>query len=170
MTSISYLWLFKVLVLMNPLVWFVSLSKLILLFLTPCWRAMILRVDLGFSFTGSSVLNFKFVMDSSETGLSANNFTFALSSCLSFETIPKYLSSLDFSPKWLGGTDAILSTLTTILESIILQFIVCSYHIMYTFQSKSTLYSCLNIKELLAQRRCASLSDCNWTGTQHSTI
>ena len=90
--------------------------------------------------------------------------------CLSFETIPKYLSSLDFSPKWLGGTDAILSTLTTILESIILQFIVCSYHVMYTFQSKSTLYSCLNVKELLAQSRCASLSDCNWTGTQHSTI
>ena len=28
--------------------------------------------------------------------------------------------------------------------------IVCSYHVTYVFQSESTLYSCLNIKELLA--------------------
>ena len=27
---------------------------------------------------------------------------------------------------------------------------VCSYHVTYTFQSESTLYSCLNVKELLA--------------------
>ena len=27
---------------------------------------------------------------------------------------------------------------------------ICYYHVMYTFQSESTLYSCLNIKELLA--------------------
>ena len=29
-------------------------------------------------------------------------------------------------------------------------FIVCSYHATYAFQSESTLYSCLNVKELLA--------------------
>ena len=39
---------------------------------------------------------------------------------------------------------------------------VCCYHFTYAFQSESTLYSCLNVKELLAQRRrdIWSLSDC----------
>ena len=42
---------------------------------------------------------------------------------------------------------------------------LCSYHVTYAFQSESTLYSCLNVKELLAQnrRKIWSLSDCNWT-------
>ena len=44
---------------------------------------------------------------------------------------------------------------------------VCSYHITYAFQSKSTLYSCLNVKELLAwsRHKIWSLSDCksSWT-------
>ena len=41
----------------------------------------------------------------------------------------------------------------------------------YVFQSESTIYSCLNINELLAQSRCEilSLSDCNWTRT-HSHL
>ena len=30
---------------------------------------------------------------------------------------------------------------------------VCSYHVTYVFQSESTLYSCLNVKEFLARRR-----------------
>ena len=30
----------------------------------------------------------------------------------------------------------------------------CSYHVTYAFQSESTLYSCLNVKELLARNRC----------------
>ena len=30
---------------------------------------------------------------------------------------------------------------------------VCSYHVMYACQSESTLYICLNVKELLAQNR-----------------
>ena len=29
---------------------------------------------------------------------------------------------------------------------------VCFYHVTYAFQSESTLYSCLNVKELLARR------------------
>ena len=43
----------------------------------------------------------------------------------------------------------------------------CSYHVTYAFQSESTLYSCLNVKELLARsrREIWSLSDCNWTRT-----
>ena len=30
---------------------------------------------------------------------------------------------------------------------------VCSCHVTYAFQSESTLYSCLNVKELLARSR-----------------
>ena len=30
---------------------------------------------------------------------------------------------------------------------------VCSCHVMYAFHSQSTLYSCLNVKELLARSR-----------------
>ena len=30
---------------------------------------------------------------------------------------------------------------------------VCYYHVMYAFQGEFTLYSCLNIKELLARNR-----------------
>ena len=46
---------------------------------------------------------------------------------------------------------------------------VCSYHVTYAFQSESTFYSCLNVKELLAQsrRKIWSLSDCNWTRTHN---
>ena len=45
---------------------------------------------------------------------------------------------------------------------------VCSSHVIYRFQIEFTFYSCLNIKELLAQsrRESWSLSDCNWTQTQ----
>ena len=44
---------------------------------------------------------------------------------------------------------------------------VCFYHVTYAFQSESTLYSCLNVKELLARsrREIWNLSDCNWTRT-----
>ena len=43
--------------------------------------------------------------------------------------------------------------------------IICSYHVMYVFQSESALYSCMNVKELLARNRHEiwSLSDCNRT-------
>ena len=30
---------------------------------------------------------------------------------------------------------------------------VCSYHVRYAFQSESTLYNCLNVKELVARNR-----------------
>ena len=41
---------------------------------------------------------------------------------------------------------------------------VCSYHVTYAFQSESTVYSCLNVKELLSQNRREiwSLLDCDW--------
>ena len=34
-----------------------------------------------------------------------------------------------------------------------IQLPVCFYHVTYAFQSESTLYSCLNVKELLARKR-----------------
>ena len=44
---------------------------------------------------------------------------------------------------------------------------VCSWHVTWTFQSESTFYICLNVKELLTQNRrhIWSLSDCNGTQT-----
>ena len=33
-----------------------------------------------------------------------------------------------------------------------MHFTVCYYHVTYTFQSESTLYRCLNVKELLANK------------------
>ena len=49
---------------------------------------------------------------------------------------------------------------------------VCSCHVTYNFQSESTLYSCLNVKELLARNRREiwNLSDCNWTRTQNNFV
>ena len=49
---------------------------------------------------------------------------------------------------------------------------LCSCHVTYAFQSESTLYSCLNVKELLARsrREIWSLSDCNRTRTQNHLV
>ena len=33
------------------------------------------------------------------------------------------------------------------------EWTVCYYHVTYAFQSESTLYSCLNVKERLARSR-----------------
>ena len=46
---------------------------------------------------------------------------------------------------------------------------LCSCHVTYVFQSESTHYSCLNVKELLVRRRREiwSLSNCNWTRTHN---
>ena len=45
-------------------------------------------------------------------------------------------------------------------------------HATYAFQSESTLYSCVNVKELLvrSRREIWSLSDCNWTRTQNHLV
>ena len=47
-----------------------------------------------------------------------------------------------------------------------------SFHVTYAFQSESTLYSSLNVKELLALNRYKiwSLSECNWTRTQNHLV
>ena len=37
--------------------------------------------------------------------------------------------------------------------NVTINLTVCSYHVTYAFQSESTFYSCLNVKELLAQSR-----------------
>ena len=46
-------------------------------------------------------------------------------------------------------------------------FTVCSCHVTYVFYNKSTLYSSLNVKDLLPEnrRKVGNLSDCTWTRT-----
>ena len=46
-----------------------------------------------------------------------------------------------------GGNTEFISIINELEQT------VCSYHVMYVFQSESTLYSCLNVKELLARNR-----------------
>ena len=50
--------------------------------------------------------------------------------------------------------------------------IVCFYHVTYEFESESTLYSCLNVKELLARSRrpISRLSDCKGTRTHNHLV
>ena len=50
--------------------------------------------------------------------------------------------------------------------------VVCSGHVKYAFQSESTIYSCLNVRKLLARsrREIWSLSDCNWTWNQNHLV
>ena len=49
---------------------------------------------------------------------------------------------------------------------------VCSYHVRYLFQSESTLYSRLSVKETLAQNRSeiGNLSDCNGIRTNNHLV
>ena len=49
---------------------------------------------------------------------------------------------------------------------------VCSYHVTDAFQSESTLYSCLNVRELFARirREISSLNDCNRTLTHNHLV
>ena len=49
---------------------------------------------------------------------------------------------------------------------------VCFYHVTYAFHSESTLYSCLDVKELLTWNRCDiwSLSDCNGTWNHNHLV
>ena len=49
---------------------------------------------------------------------------------------------------------------------------VCSYQVTYAFQSESKLYSCLNVKQLLARNKCNiwSLSDCNGVWTHNHLV
>ena len=75
---------------------------------------------------------------------------------------------------WVGGKTLLWKMksallIRTLLWKIQEHLTACSSHVTYAFQSESTLYSCLNVKELLARSRHEiwSLSDCNWTQTQN---
>ena len=58
------------------------------------------------------------------------------------------------------------------MQQVLFQLTVCSCHVTYVFQSESTAYSCLNVKELLARRshKIWRLSDCSWTWTQNHLV
>ena len=49
---------------------------------------------------------------------------------------------------------------------------VCSCHVTYAFQGESTLYFCLNLKELLVQNRREiwNFSDCKWTRSHNHLV
>ena len=49
---------------------------------------------------------------------------------------------------------------------------VCSCDVTYAFQSECTLYSCLNVKELLprSRREIWSLNDCSWTRNHNHLV
>ena len=51
------------------------------------------------------------------------------------------------------------------IECVVVHLTLCSFHVTYTLQIKSTLYICLNVKEILSRKRrhIWSLSDCNGT-------
>ena len=68
--------------------------------------------------------------------------------------------------------DLHFSALTGLLFQLETSWTVCSCHVTYAFQSESTLYSCLNVKALLARSRrdIWSLSDCNRTRTQNHLV
>ena len=46
-----------------------------------------------------------------------------------------------------------IETQPVTVEAIISKLTVCSCHVTYAFHSESTLYICLNVKELLARSR-----------------
>ena len=51
-------------------------------------------------------------------------------------------------------------------------FTVCSYHVIYAFQSEFTLYKCLNVNEILPQskRQFWILNGCNCTRTHNLLV
>ena len=68
-----------------------------------------------------------------------------------------------------------ISKITTYLSLTLLIITilpVCFYHVKHAFQGESTLYGCLNVKELLARNRREiwSLSDCNETRTHNHLV
>ena len=86
------------------------------------------------------------------------------SSLVSFFFALKFFDFL--SLKWIFSLN--LATMVMLCSSYVF-LNVCSYHVTYAFRSESTLYSCLNVKELLARNRREiwSLSDCNGTRTHN---
>ena len=87
---------------------------------------------------------------------------------LKIETLLEFLILWKFS----NLTIVLKVNLPIILCSLLHLRAVCSYHVTHTFQRKSALYSCLNIKELLARNRRDfwSLSECNGTRTHNHLI
>ena len=76
------------------------------------------------------------------------------------ETASKYVSNTGFDSKLAQANvitkrnfDAKIIGLENNIKKL-QTLIVCSCHVTYAFQSESTLYSCLNVKELFARSRC----------------
>ena len=109
---------------------------------------------------------------SEETGKPGKSFVF-----VSRETLAKYCAFKSVR-KSQGKFSLSVNVASRLFYNIFLSLAqtffstVCSYHVTYVFQSESTLYSCLNVKELLARswREIWSLSDYNWAWTQNHLV
>ena len=91
-----------------------------------------------------------------------------------WNSVFKFLINRNSAPKWQNGIPThnhlfckrTLNHLANWPNWVLIctvHLTVCSYYVKYAFYNKSTLYSCLNVKELLPQskRNIWSLSDCN---------
>ena len=72
-----------------------------------------------------------------------------LSKLIDFNNLTHHYKNKNVPKKFIGFKGP-LSFYRNIKEGYIT---VCSYHVTYAFQSESALYSCLNVKELLARNR-----------------
>ena len=66
-------------------------------------------------------------------------------------TIEKFINEIDDELK--HNFIGVFPSDRTLKFLKITEMTVCFYHVTYAFQSESTLYSCLNVKELLARSR-----------------
>ena len=75
-----------------------------------------------------------------------------------------------FWPNWPNDRDELCVFVCTVCLSLFV--CVCSCHVTYAFQSKSTDYFCRDVKELLTQnkRDIWNLSDCNGTPTHNHLV
>ena len=93
--------------------------------------------------------------------------TFWLQSCILI--VYYYISKIT---KWLFIKWLSTNKSRNLVNCKTLKLVVCSSHVTYAFQRESTLYSFLNLKELLARSRCEiwRFRDWNCTRTQNHLI
>ena len=97
------------------------------------------------------------------SNVSYNTFIGAKPMCIRFDKVDGFITVYDgtryFSLFVPEKYDAISNKIRYLISKKKWYYIctvhltVCAYHVTYAFQSESTLYSCLNVKELLARSR-----------------
>ena len=64
-----------------------------------------------------------------------------------------FINTYNLPTNWKKNNELAFLGILLIQNKDMIKTTVCSYHVTYAFQSESTLYSCLNVKELLARSR-----------------